>query len=64
MSLKHFHVVFIAVTLGLMAYLAYWSRLMWTEGLPQPGMAACALAGGAAGLAYLSWFLKKYRSLA
>lgn len=64
MSLKHFHLVFIAMTLGLMAFLAYWSRLMWLDGAPQPGMAAASAAGLAAGLSYLAWFLRKYRALA
>lgn len=64
MSLKNFHLVFIAMTLGLMGFLAYWSRSMALDGLPQPGAAACAAFGGACGLAYLAWFLKKYRALA
>lgn len=64
MSLKHFHLVFIAMTLGLMAFLGYWSQGLWRAGQPQPGAAAFAVLGFAGGLAYLAWFLRKYRALA
>ena len=64
MSLKHFHLVFISITLGLMAFLGYWSRQMWSLGEPQPLAAASAALGLAAGLYYLGWFLRKYRALA
>ena len=64
MSLKHFHLVFIAATLGLMGFLAYWSLTLTRQGLPQPLAGACAAVGLAAGLAYLNWFLRKYRALA
>ncbi len=63
MSLKHLHLVFISMTLGLMAFQGYWAYGMQRAGQPQPGMAAVAVLGFAAGVAYLSWFLRKYRTL-
>lgn len=63
MSLKHFHVVFIAASLGLALFMGYWARQMAGEGLPQPAAAAFAVAGASGGLLYLRWFLRKYRTL-
>lgn len=63
MSLKNFHLVFIAASLGLMAYLLYWARQRAMAGESQ-WLATAAGAGGlAAGLGYLRWFLRRYRGI-
>lgn len=64
MSLKQFHVVFITLTLGLMGFQGYWAFTMKAAGQPQPFEAVTAAMGFVAGLAYLGWFLRKYRALA
>lgn len=64
MSLKQLHVVFISMTLGLMAFLGYWAVSMQRAGQPQPSAAVTAAAGLVAGVLYLTWFLRKYRKLA
>jgi hypothetical protein len=61
MSLKSFHIVFIAASLGLCALTAWW-------GFGQPGTLPMAMASFCAaalvgGTAYLGWFLKKHPSL-
>lgn len=63
MSLKYFHVLFISTTLGLMTYLGFWSSQRTLEGLSHRGTMALAAGGFAAGLVYLGWFLRRYRSL-
>ncbi len=58
MSLKSFHLFFIATVLGLMAFASYWSLNAGSKGL------LIVSAGGlAAGLGYLRWFLRAHRSL-
>ena len=63
MSLKHFHVVFIACSLALMAFLLTWTRAQAAAGTPWPGFQASAAVGLAASLAYLAWFVGKYKTL-
>lgn len=64
MSLKHFHLFFIACSLGLMAFVLTWTRAQAAAGVAWPGFQAAGLAGAALGLCYLGWFLTKYKSLA
>ena len=59
MGLKHFHLFFIACSLGLMGVVMSWARQQSSAG----SMAAAAV-GTALGLAYLGWFVRKYRTLA
>jgi hypothetical protein len=63
MSLKHFHIFFIACSEGLMAFLARWSMTQRAAGLPDWGTSWIAPAGIAAGLAYLTWFVRRYQAL-
>lgn len=63
MSLKSFHLVFIAATLGLMGFLGLWARQQASAGAPQRAAEVCAAVGLAAGLFYLRWFLRRYRKL-
>jgi hypothetical protein len=58
MSLKHFHLFFIACSLALMAYLAAWGRAQGAHGI-----LACGTLGCAAALGYLSWFVAKHKTL-
>jgi hypothetical protein len=63
MSLKHVHVAFITMTLALMAFLGRWALGMRQAGQSTQGLGAVAVVGGVLGLAYLGWFLRKYRTL-
>ncbi|MBI4376418.1 MAG: hypothetical protein HY549_08210 [Elusimicrobia bacterium] len=63
MSLKYFHLFFIAACLGLMAFLGYFSYLRSLERQPALALALLAGAGAISGLAYLRWFLSKYSLL-
>ena len=63
MSLKYFHVFFIACSEALMAFLAHWSRLQHSAGQPDWGAGVVAPLGVAAGLLYLAWFFRHYRAL-
>jgi len=65
MSLKSFHVFFIVVALALLAFTGYWSgqRILAGENSASLAMAAVSVLGLGAGLPYLAWFLKKFRSL-
>ncbi len=63
MSLKHFHVVFIALVLGLMSFISYWSGSRLLSGQDSAGLLAASAVGFLAGLAYLRWFFKEYRAL-
>ena len=63
MSLKNLHLIFISMTLGLMAFQGYWALGMLRAGQPQAAAAWTAILGFAAALAYLFWFLKEYRTL-
>ncbi len=58
MSLKHFHLVFIAASMTLFAFIAHWFRAQASL----PGMLASA-GGLAAATGYLGWFLRRYRAL-
>ena len=64
MSLKAFHLFFIATALGMLAYTTYWSGARVLEG-EDHGVLAMAVVSGAAfaaGLPYLVWYHKKSRS--
>ena len=63
MSLKHFHLFFIACSEALMAFLGHWSRLQHAAGQPDWGTGVIAPFGAAAGLAYFAWFVRRYRAL-
>ncbi len=63
MSLKHFHLFFIACSLTLMAYVTAWTRAQAIAGQPWPGFQAAGVVGGALGLGYLAWFLRRYKTL-
>lgn len=58
MGLRHFHLFFIACSLSLMAVVFRFAGL-------QQDMALKAVAAGGAvlGLAYLGWFVKRYKTL-
>ena len=58
MSLKSFHLFFIATVLGLMAFCA-----RWAAGEGSKGLLAVSAFGFLGGLSYLRWFLRKYRAL-
>jgi hypothetical protein len=62
-SLKHFHLFFIACSLTLMVFLTVWANGQAAAGQPWPAFKACAAAGGALSLAYLGWFLRRYKTL-
>ena len=57
MSLKHFHIFFIALALGLLAFTAYWAHTNDFH-----GMAVVSALGFLAGLPYSGWYLKKSRA--
>jgi hypothetical protein len=63
MSLKHFHLIFIGCSEGLMAFLAHWSGLQHAAGAPDWGAAWISKIGICAGLAYLAWFIRHFRAL-
>jgi hypothetical protein len=63
MSLKHFHLLFIACSLALMAFILTWTRAQASAGEAWPGFQAAAVCGMAASLAYLGWFVRKYKTL-
>ena len=59
MSLRSFHIVFIAVANAFLAFLLYWAGSRYVQ-LGAPGalpLAAAATLGLAAGLPYLRWFV-------
>ena len=65
MSLKAFHVVFVAAALALSGWTGWWSWARWQAG-DGGGWLAMALACGAAMVAlvvYGIWFLKKTRGV-
>ncbi|MBI4063592.1 MAG: hypothetical protein HY401_04750 [Elusimicrobia bacterium] len=65
MGIKNFHIFFIVTCLVLMSFLVYWSGRNLAAG--QDGfnivMAVVSGLGFIAGISYLSWFLKKTKSL-
>lgn len=63
MSLKHFHLFFVAAALALMAFIAHWARAQAASGADQWGAALAAILGLAAGVPYLVWFLRRYKTL-
>lgn len=63
MSLKHFHLFFIACSIGLMVFLLTWTRAQAAAGQPWPGFAAAAWVGAVASVAYLAWFVRRYQTL-
>jgi len=65
MSLKHFHVFFIATALALLAFTAYWSgqHIAAGEDHGLKVLEAGSLLLFTAGIPYLGWFLRKSRNL-
>lgn len=63
MSLKHFHLFFIACSIGLMVFLLTWTRGQAAAGQPWPVFAGFAWAGAVASVAYLAWFVRRYQTL-
>ena len=65
MSLKSFHLFFIATALGMLAYTTYWSgaRVLEGEDHGLMTMGVLSAAAFAAGVPYLVWFYKKSRTL-
>jgi hypothetical protein len=65
MSLKQFHIFFVAVCLGLMAFIARWAILlgMHDGGNGVQGAAVAAASGLALGVPYLVWFVRRYKTL-
>ena len=61
MSLRLFHRFFIALSLGLLAFLVYWASGNNPAGLATPWLANASMAGAAAMLGYLYWHLKTIR---
>ncbi|MBI4386010.1 MAG: hypothetical protein HY551_01380 [Elusimicrobia bacterium] len=66
MSLRSFHIVFILASLGVLGFLAYGSGHRVQGGLDGQNLAllVCAVAGLAAGVLYLFWFIRKKKGLA
>jgi hypothetical protein len=63
MSLKHFHLFFISVCLSLMVFIAHWARQQAASGADQWGAALAAILAMAAGVPYVVWFLRRYKTL-
>ena len=63
MSLKSFHLVFIAASLGLMAFVTVWAGRQVMAGNDHLGSAVTAGLLFIAGLAYLPWFLRHTKKL-
>ena len=63
MSLKSFHILFIAVSLGLMGFLTYWSgtRVMHGQDGLAHGLLIFGVCGLLVGIPYLGWFVRKMR---
>ena len=61
MSLRSFHIFFVVVSLGLLAFLAAWSGQRVLEGAAgfNIALALFSVIGLAMGLPYLQWFLRK-----
>ena len=62
MSLRAFHIIFIAASSSVMAFLLFWASR--GVGGAHPGLKLCAQLGLVAALVYLVWFIRKYRTLA
>ena len=65
MSLKSFHMFFIATALSLLAFTTYWSGARVLEGEDHGLMLMAVFSAVAftAGIPYLVWFYKKSRTL-
>lgn len=65
MSLRSVHVLFIVTALSLLAFLGYWSgvRVYHGENSANRALAVFSAAGIAVGIPYLSWFLRKSKTL-
>ena len=63
MSLRSFHLLFIAASLALMAFVTVWSGRQYLSGNDHLGSAAAAAALFLGGLAYLPWFIRRTKRL-
>ena len=65
MSLRSFHILFIVLSLGLLAFMVTWSgrHLLAGEDGVNTAMALSAAAGILVGVPYLGWFIKKTKTL-
>lgn len=63
MSLKHFHLFFMACAAGCMAFSAQWGRQRMAAGEPQTLLLAASAAGLLLCLGYLRWFVLHHRTL-
>lgn len=61
MSLKAFHRFFIALSLGLFGFLAYWASGRNPAGIATPWLMWCSGAGLAATLGYFFWHVRTVR---
>ncbi|UPT75840.1 MAG: hypothetical protein M0D55_09295 [Elusimicrobiota bacterium] len=61
MSLKAFHRFFIALSLGLFAFMAYWASGRNASGLVTPWLVWASAAGLAASVGYLYWHVRSVR---
>lgn len=61
MSLRSFHVVFIAATLTMLSFTVVWASGRNAAGLVSPWALGVSLAGALLAAPYLVWFLKKVR---
>jgi hypothetical protein len=66
MSLRSFHIFFIATALAFLAFLLYWSGRGYVQDgrLEDLPLAVCALAGLVVGVPYLVWFTTQKTALA
>lgn len=58
MSLRHFHIVFIAASLALMVFLLGWAARQASAGVLPLDVAAAGAGGLLALVPYLGWVLK------
>ena len=65
MSLRAFHVVFILISLTTAAFVAAWSLRYWsrTQETVYAVMSVASAASGVALAVYLTWFIKKSKTL-
>ncbi|GEM_PF-4385146 len=65
MSLRTFHIFFIVVALGFLAFMVYWSgqRVLHGENHFSWALAMSSAGGLLIGVPYLGWFIRKTKNL-